>query len=212
MEEEDGLLQKQPDGLQQPFTRKELRCRLYKLLLEKYGELINEREKRTIGEIKALVNGEDLTILSVLSDLKPEGYSFEKDFPQVAEKAFKFVTSEIRFVDPEININYWLSPTEIFSAKVADDEDLAVFLCSVFLALGDKNASILICELDNLRTHAVVVTELHEAFTIFDPSQKHDFNAFTGPQEEVLQKYAFNGARIKRFLYKFNSELYEQFI
>ena len=191
---------------------KELQFRLYRLLLQKYSHIINEQEKRTIGEIKGMVNADDLTIQSVLSDLKPENYSFEEHYLAVAEKAFDFVASEINYVDPELNLNYWLSPREIISARVADDEDLAVFLCSMLLALGDENAAILICELDSLRTHAVVVAEHMGKFILLDPAQKHGFHDFSGTKDFVLLKYSFNGAKIKRFLYKFNHAAYEQFV
>tara|TARA_Y100000310_G_scaffold343550_1_gene451757 strand:+ start:976 stop:1575 length:600 start_codon:yes stop_codon:yes gene_type:complete len=192
--------------------KRDVQFKLYKMLLQKYSKLINEQEKRTIGEIKGLVNGEDLTIQSILADLKHEEYSFEKHYVETAKKALDFVTTEIEYVDPHLNINYWLSPKEIFSAKVADDEDLAVFLCSTLLALGDEKAAIVICELDNLQTHALVVTEIAGEFILLDPSQKHEFNAFKGPKEEVLQRYVFHGAKIKRFLYKFNHSNYEQFV
>ncbi|MDP6670326.1 MAG: hypothetical protein QGI60_00740 [archaeon] len=195
-----------------PEGRKEVQLKLYKMLLQKYSDLINEHEKRTIGEIKGLVNGEDLTIQSILTDLKPENYNFEKDYIETAKKVFEFVTSEIKFVDPGLNLNYWLSPKEIFLSHVSDDEDLAVFLCSLLLALEDENAVILVCELDNLKTHAVVVTESKEKFTLLDPSQGHDFNEFSGEREDVLQKYSFGGAKIKRLLYKFNHSTYEQFV
>ncbi len=195
-----------------PEGRKELQLKLYRMLLQKYSDLINDHEKRTIGEIKGLVNGEDLTIQSILTDLKPENYTFERDYRETAKKVFEFVTSEIKFVDPGLNLNYWLSPKEIFSARVSDDEDLAVFLCSLLLALGDENAAILVCELDSLKTHAVVVTESKKDFTLLDPSQRHDFNEFTGEREDVLQKYSFGEAKIKRLLYKFNHSTYEQFV
>jgi len=185
---------------------------LYRLLLKKYSNLINEHEKCTIGEIKGLVNADDLTIQSILSDLKPEGYEFKESYLETAEKVFKFVSEEIKYVDLELNVNYWLSPKEIFSEKVSDDEDLAVFLCSLLLALGDENAAIVVCELDNLRTHAVVVTNFNERFIMLDPSQKHSFTAFVGSRGDVLQKYSFQEAKIKRFLYKFNHSTYEQFV
>jgi hypothetical protein len=189
-----------------------LQCRLYALLLEKYADLINEKEKRTIGEIKALVNKEDLTIQSIATDLKPENYAFPNNYPGAAQKALSFAQNEISYVELEINLNYWLAPKEIFSSKVGDDEDLAVFLCSLLFALEDENASVIIAELDSLRTHAFVATEFGEKFYILDASQKHSFPDFSGTKEEALQKYSFKGAKIKRFLYKFNNSSYEQFI
>ena len=66
-----------------------LQCKLYRILLEKYADLINEKERRTIGEIKALVNMDDLTIQSILADFKGKDYSFLKDYTAAAEKILK---------------------------------------------------------------------------------------------------------------------------
>lgn len=189
-----------------------LQIKLYRLLLEKYADIINEGEKRTIGEIKSLINGEDLTIQAILSDFMPEKYSFEKDYAKTAPPVLNFITSEIEYVDHELNLNYWLTPKEIFTSKVGDDEDLAVFLCSLLLGLGDEKAEVVIAELDNLKTHAFVITELENKFYLLDPSQKTKFNEFSGNKEDVVAKYSFTKAKIKRFLYKFNHSNYEQFL
>ncbi len=202
----------QQEGEKQQKPKKELQFRLYRLLLEKYADLVNEHERRTIGEIKGLVNGEDLTIQSILADFKKPAYDFQKDYPQVAEQVLRFVATEIDYVDPEMNLNYWLTAKEVFSHKIGDDEDLAVFLCSLLLALGDENAAVVIAELNNLRTHAFVATEFEGKFFILDPSQQHQFSQFSGAKEEALQKYSFKKAKIKRFLYKFNHTTYEQFM
>ncbi|MBN2067388.1 MAG: hypothetical protein JW744_02880, partial [Candidatus Diapherotrites archaeon] len=191
---------------------KELKLKLCRLLLEKYAPLINEHEKRTIGEIKGLVNSDDLTIQSILSDFKNKDYVFEDHYLEVAEKVFDFVSGEIQYADIEINLDYWLSPKEVFSSKIGDDTDLAVFLCSLLLGLGDESAAVVIAELDNLKTHAFVATEFKGKFLLLDPSQSHGFQAFSGTKENALQKYSFQGAKIKRFLYKFNHSTYEQFM
>lgn len=189
-----------------------LQVKLYKLLLDKYADLINESEKRTIGEIKTLVTSDDLTIDAILSDFKKEDYSFERDYLKIAPKILEFVTAEIEYVDPDLNLNYWLTPKEIFANKVGDDEDLAVFLCSLLLGLGDENAEVVIAELDNVKTHAFVITEIKGRFYLLDPSSKNEFNKFSGKKDEVLIKYDFNGTKIRRFLYKFNHFNYEQFL
>jgi hypothetical protein len=214
-EDEEAYFEQGEDPAQAMHTdqkEKLLQCKLYKILLEKYADLVNEKERRTIGEIKMLVNAEDLTIQSILTDFKGQEYQFPKDYAATAEKVLQFVQKQINYVEPGINLNYWLSPKEIFASKVGDDEDLAVFLCSLLFGLGDQNAAVIIAELDSLRTHAFVATELDSQFTILDPSQKHGFKDFSGTKEEALQKYSFKGAKIKRFLYKFNNANYEQFM
>jgi hypothetical protein len=185
---------------------------LCRFLLEKYADIINERERRTIGEIKALVDGNDLSIQSFIDGLKPLNYVFEKDYKNSLKLVFEYVKKEISFVDVDLNVNYWLTPREIIELKVADDEDLAVFLCAAMKALGDGNAEVIIAELDNLKTHAFVVTELGGSFLILDPAQEHKFEDFLGAKVEAIKNYSFQGQKIKRFLYRFNSGKYEQFL
>ncbi|MFH1240694.1 MAG: transglutaminase-like domain-containing protein, partial [Candidatus Diapherotrites archaeon] len=145
-------------------------------------------------------------------DFMPENYSFEKDYAKTASLVLKFITSEIEYVDHELNLNYWMTPKEIFTNKVGDDEDLAVFLCSLLLGLGDEKAEVVIAELDNIETHAFVITELDNKFYLLDPSQESKFDEFSGKKEDVIAKYSFNKAKIRRFLYKFNHSNYEQFL
>ncbi len=186
--------------------------KLYKHLLDKYADIINEREKRTIGEIKELVSGNDLSIQSFIGDFKDTAYSFEADYEKALRKVFAFVSTEITFIDADLNINYWLGAKELLEIKVADDEDLAVFLCSAMRGLGDEKAEVIIAELDDLKTHAFIITEIRGLFLLLDPAQKHQFEEYLGNKTEVLAKYSFKKQKIKRFLYRFNSQKYEQFL
>ena len=186
--------------------------KLCKYLLEKYADIINEREKRTIGEIKALVDGNDLTVQSFVEDFKSPDYSFEKDYEPALKKTFDYVKKEVSFVDADLNINYWLSPTEILQVKVADDEDLAVFMCATMKSLGDYKAEVIIAELENLKTHAFALTEINSETLLLDPAQDHAYEEYKGNKVEIIKKYSFQKQKIKRFLYRFNHEKYEQFL
>ena len=194
------------------MNKLENEVKLCKYLLEKYSDIINEHERRTIGEIKALVDGTDLSIQSIVSDFKDPAYSFEDDYFESLKQTFGFIQKEINFVDVDLNVNYWFSPREMIEAKVADDEDLAVFLCAAMKALGDNKAEVIIAELDDLKTHAFVITEIKSDFLILDPAQSEGIEQYKGQKPEVLKNYSFQGKKIKRFLYRFNSEKYEQFL
>lgn len=194
------------------MNKLENEIKLARYLLEKYADIINEHEKRTIGEIKALVDGTDLSIQSLVSDFKDAAYSFDDDYYPALKGVYDFIRNEINFVDADLNVNYWFSPKEIIEAKVADDEDLAVFLCSAMKALGDDRAEVIIAELDDLKTHAFVITEIKNDFLILDPAQDCEIDTFRGQKTDVLKNYSFLGQKIKRFLYRFNSEKYEQFL
>jgi len=180
--------------------------RLYRFLLQKYADVINEREQRTIGEIKGLVDGTDLTIQSVVDDTRGENYELS------LRNVYKFIKDEIAYVDAEMSLNYWMSAREVMELKAADDEDLAVFLCACMKSLGDDKAEVIIAELENLQTHAFVSTEIDGKFLILDTTQKQDFDKYFGEKTNILIKYTFNANKIKRFLYRFNSQKYEQFL
>ncbi len=189
-------------------------CRLYRLLIQKYAVLINEKERRTIGQVKELLDSNDLTIQFILPQLKPPfkpNYTFETDYPQAASNALSFVSNQIDFVKLDIPISFWLSPKEIMEHKIADDEDQAVFLCTLLLALGDTRAEVIIAEMDDLSTHAFVITELQGEFHLLDSTKKNAV-PLHGKKETVLANYSFANTKIKRFLYKFNRSNYEQFL
>ena len=191
---------------------KEKQFKLYKFLLNKYGEIINKNETKTIGEIKALIDPNDLTVQAILEEIRPIDFVFEKNYWDCAQKAFEFSCKEIEFVESGIDLNFWLAPKEIMELRISDDEDFAVFLCTLLSALGDENAFVVISQMDNLTTHAFVITEFKEKFLLLDPSQKHSFEEFSGKKIEAMQKYSFKGAKIKKFLYKFNNKEYDQFL
>jgi hypothetical protein len=190
----------------------EKQVKLYKFILQKYADIINEREQRTIGEIKSLVNGTDLSINTILENFKESEYSFEKNYLNTLKKSYDFIIKEIEYLDINFGINYWLSSREVLEIKICDDEDLAVFTCSFMKALGDNKAEVIIAELDDLSTHAFVTTEINNSFLILDPAQKKEFETFFGNKTEILRKYSFKNQKIRKFLYRFNSEKYEQFI
>jgi len=186
--------------------------KLAKFLLQKYADLINEREQRTIGEIKSLVDGTDLTIQNLVNDFKPEFYDFKKDYLEVLKKVYAFVTTEIDFVETNFGVNYWLSAKEVLDVKVVDDEDMAVFVCACAKALGDDNSEVIIAELDNLKTHAFVITEYNDKFILLDAAAKINFEKYSGKKVDIIKNYEFKTNKIKRFLYRFNSNKYEQFL
>lgn len=182
------------------------------MLLDKYAGLINEKEQRNIGDIKGLVNPDDLSIQSLILQFKPETYVLERDYLFTAQQVFEFITREIRYVPNDLSMNFWLNPKDILTHKVSDDEDLAVLLCTCLRALGDVKAAVYVMELEDLRTHAVVMSDINEKTLLLDPSVGHGFFKYYGDKTLVFKKYRFDGKALKRAIYRFNAETYEQFI
>ena len=79
--------------------------KLCKYLLEKCADIINEREKRTIGEIKSLVDGTDLSVQSFVEDFKDSAYSFDADYENSLKQVFDFTKKEIGSAQNNWNIN-----------------------------------------------------------------------------------------------------------
>ena len=192
--------------------RERLKERLYEALLKKYKDLINDSEKKTVGEVKGLIDKNDLTVQMFVSRFKPEHYDFENHFLETAKKCYDLLIKEVDYYKLGFDLNFWLKPEEILKYKIADDEDLAVFLCSTLYALGNDKTEVLICEMDDFSTHAITITEFKGEFILMDASQKQEFERFKGQKESVLEAYSFEGKKIKRPLYKFNHQSYEQFV
>ncbi|MFH1587913.1 MAG: hypothetical protein ABIA76_01080 [Candidatus Diapherotrites archaeon] len=212
LKEKEMLVSKGQRSLVETKNPEESLFLLYHVLLEKYSEIINDFEKKTVGELKALVNPDDLTVQGLTNQFKLDGYFFERDYLVTARRAFEFIQNEIEFVKSKIGINFWLTPTEMMKNKIGDDEDQAVLLCSILSGLGDKNAEVVIAEMDDLGSHAFVITEYHGKFVLMDSTQNQHFNEFIGEKMDVLKKYSFKGTKIKKFLYRFNKDKYEQFV
>jgi hypothetical protein len=62
-----------------------------------------------------------------------------------------------------------------------------------------------------MTTHAFVFTQFNNQYYLLDPTQAGS-RPWTGTREGIFASYEFNGARLKRFLYKFNNQNYEQFL
>src|SRR3989344_1811553 len=176
--------------------------KFYRIIIEKYSSLINEQSNKTVGQIKALVTKDDLTIQNLAANFKIASYKFENHFMQSAEKAYNYIIENIDFVDADINISFWLSPKEIVENKIGDDEDQSVFLCSLLYSLSDENAEVVVAELEKGFPHAFVMTTYREKFILLDPAQKKPFRSFIGERKEIIEKYSYKNSKIKRFLYR----------
>lgn len=188
------------------------KVKLCELILRKYAGLVNESETKTIGQIKSMINPDDLSLAAFISEFKDENYSYEKDFLDVLKKIFEYIQKEFTYIELDIEINYWLTPKEIITNKIGDDEDLAMLLCNIARALGNKECSVMMAELSNLTLHSFVLLALGDKNYILDACQNHKFEQFSGSREEVIQKYSFKQAHIKNFVSMFNDAEYKQFL
>jgi len=188
-----------------------LRAAYYRKIIERYAEVINLGEQKTIPELKALVNPEDAAIKEAGSRLSAaiEGYSFEAKFLEFAKSALELVR-KLRPMHADIDISFWLSAKDVFELGVADSFDRTVILCSL-LSYGGGNAVVRVVELEGGLKHPVVCFSHSGVWYVLDASSENEA-MLSGPSlEDLLSSLAFEGRRFTRSLYEFNSAEYNSF-
>ncbi|MBR9707400.1 MAG: transglutaminase domain-containing protein, partial [Candidatus Diapherotrites archaeon] len=183
-----------------------------KVLIERYADFINKKEAKTVGEIRAMIDPSNLTIQSMIKRFKEglQSYAFEADYLVVAQRAFEYVQKDIVNIKRSIDISFWMYPEDVIKTKSGDNEDQAMFLCSILRALGDPAAYIRVVKLDNGSTHSIVMTKLKEKDLLLDTTADHKFEQFLGDESDLLIAYNYKGSKIANFLYKFNDKFYEE--
>ncbi len=181
----------------------------YEIILQKYKDYVNQQEKKTITEIKDMVDSGDLTINTIVSKHKPIGYDYNKDYLTTLKKIYNYLMSEIEVVKNNLRVLFWLDFSEIIKNKIADEQDISIFLCAIMNALNDFEAYIYIVQLENEKTHAFVKTKYKNTHYIFDLTQKVPFDMFKGKDEdELFDNYKFLNNKIIKKIYKYNQDSY----
>ncbi len=139
-------------------------------------------------------------------------YDYARDFAQASSLALEFVKTLVP-VHADLPVSYWLSPREILELNAADPTDKAIFLCSLLQALECRSARVRMAELENGSTHPLALFEFEGKSFVVDAS---DANAKISGKENVtfesqLAAMKIAGQKIKRSLYEFNNEEYEEF-
>lgn len=192
-----------------PSIKDNFQNKYYEQILDKYKELINKQEQKTIAQIKETVNPNDLTIKSIISKHKPVGYEYNKDYLEILRKIYSFLDAEIEVVKTDVKVLYWLDATEILKNKIADEQDISALLCSAMQGLNDQEAQVYVVLLEDDNTHAFVKTKYKNQYFIFDLAQKGPFEMFTNTDEKkLLEDYKYNGLKIKKIIYRYNQNSY----
>jgi hypothetical protein len=116
---------------------------LYKLIVSRYKDLINEKESRSISEIRARVSPYNDSIRktrdSMLKDMVP--YVPKSQFFVAAERAMDYVRS-IRTC--EFAFAFWLDFSEMDSLKFGTAMDKSIYLAALLRAFGSEDAKVLV--------------------------------------------------------------------
>lgn len=184
----------------------------YELILTTYKDIINNNEKKTISQIKDMVDPDNLSVKSIISKYKPIGYDFNKDYFETLRVIYNYLKSEIEVAKNDIRVLYWLDATQILKHKIADEQDAANMLCSIMKALKDNDAYIYVVLLEDDRTHAIVKTKFKGVHYILDLTQKTPFDLFKDQDENKLfENYNYKNKKITRMIYKYNNNTYVNF-
>ena len=216
-------LKKYEDYVEKHATRADLsvsafeekKRKVYEVILGRYKDELAEKETKTAGEIRAMVNPNDLTVKSLVERFKQglPSYVFSRDYEMTAKRAFDFVKDNVSVIESDLGIPFWLTPTEVVRCGAGDDEDRAVLLCSVLQALEDENARVVIAELSSGATHAFVLTKIKGSFLVLDPLPGSVFGeAKFFSESDVLRNYRPPGlSSLANFLYSFNNSFYKEY-
>lgn len=194
---------KKSDEELEAYRRREL---VYKKIIERYRELIEAGESKSIPELRSLVKPQSSAIQEVKEKLLREfkEYDYERDFPAAAQKAFEFVRDEIK--TEHIPIEFWLTPKDVLEMRVADEMDKAIFLCSLLIALGNKTAKVVV-EMKGGFKHAFVMFSFSNRFYLFDPV--HNINL--AGSKEILEAQISSGKdEENKIVYEFNDVEYNE--
>ncbi|MCX6773285.1 MAG: hypothetical protein NTV88_05985, partial [Candidatus Micrarchaeota archaeon] len=176
----------------------ELRLKLYKLIIDRYRDMIEQGETRSVTDLKAMIvpHHEKLLELreSITENFHP--YVYEEHFLQAAKMCFEHVSS---FKTISAPISFWLEFSEMQFLMAGDEIDKSILLCSLLRSLGSQNAK-------------VFMTDNHNSYVLFQFGSKSYIADYS--QKELVEKETGEAAleSLKgKIIYSFNDKEYESF-
>lgn len=180
---------------------------LYLEIIMKYRGYIEENENLSVAELPNLVTPEEENVVGFANNLKStiQNYSFEQNFKEASEKAYKYVKNTITQVD--LPIEFWLSPNQVIKSGAGDIFDKAVLLCSLLIALGGVSTRIVVVTRSDERRF-VVYSEYGKGLIAFDI--ENEISEFSS-KEELLSKLKIKeGEEVTA--YEFNDKMYNNLV
>jgi hypothetical protein len=173
---------------------------VYRLILMRYRDMIEEKEAKSITEMKGLVKPFDKIVLDERDRITDQfhPYMYEEKFSEAADMALSRV-AEIDTI--KLPLVFWFSFDEMVHLGAADEMGKALFLCSLIRALENDDARVL-------------VTGSRKPFVLFSFKGEHflvdissgEKSASRG-REEALKKLGTD-----KVLYSFNDREYEDYV
>lgn len=182
----------------EPPSDDELRLKVYRLIIDRYRDKIEEYEAKSVSDLKGMVRPHDQKIAEIRITLTEafHPYVYEEHFLQAAKMAFEYVST---FHTLSLPVSFWLDFSEMQSLLSGDEIDKSILFCSLLRSLGSENAK-------------VVVTDSRNSHAIFEFGGKsfvadHSKTQLAEFQSEAAAKASLNG----KPLYSFNDKEYDDF-
>jgi hypothetical protein len=174
------------------------KLKVYELIIKRYKDLIEQKEAKSVSDLKALIKPTDEIIVRKRNDIteKIRPYIFEQHFLEAAEEAHKFIRTIRTMILP---IDFWLTPKEIIEIRGGDPMDKAIFLCSLLIALENTDSYVIVGTSNGIKI--AVGFELKGEWYLLDPTSEHHAK---GKKEDIIQQWFGDMERV----YAFNDKDY----
>lgn len=112
---------------------------IYLLMLNRYKEIINEKETKTITEIRSTVKPHQPFLEHLIKRILPE-------WPALGQlDAINRIIGYFKTIEMcEFTVTFWLKPEEIDELRVADSPNKALLFVAILRNLGIENTKIYI--------------------------------------------------------------------
>jgi len=172
--------------------------RLYKIIIDRYRDKIEEYETKSVSELKSLVLPFDPKIIQIRESIT-EGfhpYVYDEHFLLAARLAFEYVSS---FKTVQAPVSFWLSFSDMQEIMAGDEIDKSILLCSILRSMGSESAKVFVTDSRN----SYVLFQFAGKSFVADHSQK-------ALQEFLSGEKALESLKGKT-LYSFNDKEYDDF-
>ncbi len=118
-------------------------CKIYKKMVERYKKEIEEKEYRSISELRLMVSPYN-EFIKALKERLLEGiqpYNYENHFFSAVEKATEYIKG---IENVQMPIEFYLSFEEIDLIKAAETREQTILLASLLRAFGSESAAVLL--------------------------------------------------------------------
>ena len=187
-----------PQGAPAGESEDALRLKVFRLIIDRYRELIEAQEQRSVSDLKGAVQPGNESIMAMRESLTSgfHPYVHAEHFPQAARMAFEYVSS---FRTLSLPVSFWLDFSEMQSLMAGDEIDKSILLCSLLRSLGSESAKVVVTDSRN----AYAVFEFGGRSFVADHSKSQLLEAPSGKDAMA----SLSG----KPLYSFNDREYEDF-